>query len=96
MQSHVYDPLKEYGVITLKEDVEILEGFLYQPTLLEVFYPETVTTIDGICFKHCEKLQNFTISENITSIGNQAFSDCYLLTEIIIPETVETFNNNVF
>lgn len=96
MQSHVYDSSKEYGVITLKEDVEILEGFLYQPTLSKIFYPETVTAIDNVCFKNCEKLQNFTISENITSIGNQAFSDCYSLTEIIIPETVETINNHVF
>ena len=96
IQSHVYDPLKEYGIITLKEDVEILEGFLYQPTLLEVFYPETVTEIAGICFKHCEKLHNFTISENITTIGNQAFSDCYSLTEIVVPETVETFNQFIF
>lgn len=58
--------------------------------------PETVTTVNELCFTECTLLKNITISSNVTDIETMAFFKCYNLQEINIPDSVITIGSDAF
>ena len=56
----------------------------------------TVTMIQGMAFRGCNRLTSITIPDSVTSIGSDAFGDCSSLTSITIPDSVTSIGDDVF
>ena len=56
----------------------------------------TVTMIQGMAFRGCNRLTSITIPDSVTSIGSDAFRDCSSLTSITIPDSVTNIGQYVF
>ncbi len=58
--------------------------------------PNSVTSIGGSAFSHCDELTSITIPNSVTSIGGSAFSGCDDLTSITIPNSVTSIGGSAF
>ena len=68
----------------------------FRTNVTAVTIPDSITTIGGGAFWHCQKLTTVNIPSSVTSIENHAFADCPLLAELDIPETVTYIGANAF
>ena len=61
-----------------------------------VTIPNTVITIGGSAFSHCEKLTSVIIPNTVTKIENAAFLGCSGLTSVTIGNSVSMIGNYAF
>ncbi len=89
-----------YGKFASKDNrCLIVDGVLnsFAPAGLTTYsIPDSVTTIGGRAFAHCDALTSVTIPDSVTTIGENAFWNCYALTSVTIPDSVTTIGNGAF
>ena len=74
------------------------EAFKNDASIVEVYWPDTVTTIPKHSFLSCSKLTicDFPEGTKITSIGNTAFQSCSNLTRFRMCDTVTSIGQDAF
>ena len=58
--------------------------------------PNSVTSIGGWVFNHCDSLKSVTIPNSVTSIESYAFYYCDSLTSVTIPDGVTSIGDEAF
>ena len=71
-------------------------GKLGTPTLKEVTFGNSITSIGNEVFSGCSSLASVNIPESVTSIGDRAFYNCSSLASVNIPESVTSIGYSVF
>ncbi len=62
----------------------------------EFIIPDTVKTINELCFSECTLLKSIAISDSVTDIETLAFFKCYNLQELNIPDSVINIGSDAF
>ena len=65
-------------------------------TLINVYIPNSVTSIGVAAFARCSSLVSITIPNSVTSIGDVAFSQCSSMVSITIPSSVISISQRSF
>ena len=93
----IFEP-GEYRVYI--KDIDQVEDTKYMfykcQQLVEVFIPNSVTSIGNQAFQSCSNLTSATIGNSVTSIGDSAFCNCTGLTSVTIPNSVTSIGNYAF
>lgn len=72
------------------------DAFAYNPYLVCVEMPNSVTYLSFCVFDGCKHLESIGLSENIKMIAARTFADCESLHFLDIPENVTYFAESVF
>ena len=64
--------------------------------MTSVTIPNTVTKIDAVAFRWCEKLKSITIPNSVTEIGTAAFDGCLALSSVSLSPNIKKIENSVF
>ena len=76
---------------TIPESVTTIKdcyAFGYCMNLVNIYIPNTVTSIGLGAFAVCQSLTNITIPDGVTTIGDETLAYCTSLTSVIIPDSV--------
>lgn len=66
------------------------------PSLISVYIPDSIKTLDDYAFFNCESLTSVVIPDSITSIGNYTFYGCIELASVSMPDTITSIGNETF
>ncbi len=93
-----YPAGKNQDEYTVTDTVVTIEGgaFSYNPHLIRVTIPNSVTFMGKSVFYGCTSLTNVTIGENVISIEGMSFLGCTNLSEITIPNSVTNIGVRAF
>ena len=72
------------------------EAFRNCDSLMEVTFPEGLSSIGSYAFYTCNGLTEVTFPEGLSSIGSYAFAYCDGLTEVTFPEGLSTIGSSAF
>ena len=89
----------ENGVGRLVFDADVIIGyaaFKECTSLIEVKFPDSVTSIGNAAFSGCSSLKSVTIGNSVTKIGSDAFYGCSCLTSITIPNSITNIGSDAF
>ena len=82
--------------ILLPDGLETIDNSFYGCDLLvTVDIPDSVTSITGIAFYHCDNLTTIVIPDGITEL-NGAFDRCSALTNVSLPESLTKIGGDTF
>ena len=84
-----------YGVLFDKTKTTLIQ-YPVGNSRTEYIIPDSVTTIGGSAFAHCDALTKIEIPDSVTIIGDYAFSNCDTLTMVEIPDSVNSIGDFVF
>ena len=73
--------------IEISKEVKVIgvNAFFGQKSMTQIIIPEGVTSIEGVAFSECPKLEKVEIPNTVIDIANTAFSaESFNLSEIII------------
>ena len=72
------------------------DAFAYNPYLVKVTMPKSVTRMSFGIFSNSKVLRSVSLSENISHIAASTFEKCESLHFLDIPESVRSFEESVF
>ena len=77
-------PAAKFGDYTVPEGTVYIDygAFRSQKYMNYVYFPSTLTKIDGYAFSYCYNLIRVTFNSNITTIGSDAFRSCTGLVSV--------------
>ena len=84
--NNAYYSSDENGILYNKNKTILIQYPLGR-TNTSFIIPNSVTTIDSVAFRSCQRLQSITISARVTEIGSYAFVECSNLTRAIFLDT---------
>jgi len=95
---YCYPPGARQTVYSVPEGVMVICGdaFAYNPYLVKVTMPNSVTRMSFDIFSNCKSLESVKLSENISHIPARAFESCESLRYLDIPDNVTSFSESVF
>ncbi len=93
MDTEIVIPAEYKGLPVKSIDDSAFEGVV---SLMNVYIPNSVTSIGYDAFYQCNRLVNITIPDCVTSIGEGAFSGCSRLRNITIPDSVTSIGSWAF
>ena len=98
ISSYQFDTIGTHFVKYNLVDNTKIPNFVLQncTKLVDIYFPDTITSIGQSAFSSCTGLTNITIPNNVTSIGQSAFSSCTGLTNITIPDSVTSIGMSAF
>lgn len=70
--------------------------YKYREDILSVVVEEDVTSLGGMAFYECTKLNSVNIPNTVTKIWNMAFYNCISLTSVSIPNSVIYIGGSAF
>ncbi len=62
----------------------------------KVILPDTITSINSMCFSYCTELTSVTLPEKLTKLENGIFNHCTKLRTIQLPDTLKTIEKDAF
>lgn len=76
----------------------IPDGFATNANLVEITFPNQITSIGASAFKDCDLLETVHINSNIKSIGDKAFQSCDNLTSVEFANGITnlSFGSSIF
>ncbi|MBQ9414607.1 MAG: leucine-rich repeat domain-containing protein, partial [Clostridia bacterium] len=88
---------KKLTHVTLPNTLTLIGSYCFaQSTLESVVIPDSVQTMGGHAFSHCDNLYAVKIGTGLRSLPSECFIGCDLLQNVIIPETIVDMGNSVF
>lgn len=98
ISSYQFDTIGTHFVKYNLVDNTKIPNFVLQncTKLVDIYFPDTITSIGMVAFNGCTGLTSITIPNNVTSIGQSAFSSCTGLTNITIPDSVTSIGMSAF
>ena len=75
--------------IELPDSIEVIGMFaFYKSKLTSVVMPNSVLTIEGAAFGHCNYLERVEVGDSVVCIGRNAFENCSVLSEVTFKSTI--------
>ena len=93
----VFEYCSNLTKVTIGNNVKFIrEKAFYQSGVVDIYIPDSVTTIESSAFCGCKKLKTITIGNGVTTIGNEAFNNCVNLASVKIGKSVFNVKSNAF
>ena len=68
----------------------------YESSIVEIQFPDGLTTVGDYAFFYCDKVKSVTIPEGVTYIGEWAFCRCSKIERVSLPSTLKEIGASAF